>query len=142
MEIDDRIERVEQRVEYMDQRLKAIEQRLLTNEQTKGTFLEKRLSLNEFVLANKPKDDIERVLLVFYYREAMENHSSSGTKEIRETLVEAKQPLPANLSMCISRLVRRGWIQKIKNANGKTDSFELTGTATRQIQNMVSDGSV
>lgn len=139
MGIDDIVERIEQRVESMDERLKALEQRFLSNEHSRDSIAEKKLSLNEFISMKRPRDDIRRVMLVFYYREVIERHSSNGTRDIRETMMAAKQPLPVNLSMCVSRLVRRGWIQKSNGANGELDSWELTATGAGQIQRMPND---
>ena len=96
-----------------------------------------RTSLASFVKSKGADAHYDFIICAVYYNEKRNGVSSFSSATLKDLYSEAKKPLPNNLSMSLSELVKKGLIMEDSSANGSTPKmYVLTFEGEESIKNM------
>lgn len=98
-----------------------------------------RTSLASFVKSKGADAHYDFIICAVYYNEKRNGVSSFSSATLKDLYSEAKKPLPNNLSMSLSELVKKGLIMEDSSAKGSTPKmYVLTLEGEESIKNMQS----
>lgn len=95
----------------------------------------KQLSIKEFLLSKKPKDDVQRTLVIGYYLEKHKNMSSLNAKDIEDGFREAKEKIPDNINYKVIQNIKNGYMMEAKEKKDNLKAWALTSTGERFVEN-------
>ena len=96
-----------------------------------------RMSLASFVKSKGADAHYDFIICAVYYNEKRNGISSFSSTTLKDLYSEAKKPLPNNLSMSLSELVKKGLIMEDNSAKGSTPKmYVLTLEGEETIKNM------
>lgn len=125
------ITELRQKIIAIDERLKNIEGLFQTKPITVPV---KKESLREFLDKLNPKTDIDKVLLIGYYKEVIQELGSFSRLEVAKGYQEAREKLPTNITDLLSKNVAKAFIMPIDKGEGKVQMFALTNTGIKHIK--------
>ncbi len=99
----------------------------------------KKLSIREFINSISPKNNVEKVLAIAYYKETVQSISPFTAKDIADGFREAKEPAPDNINLPIYYNVQKGYLMENNSPESKLKSWELTNTGIKVIKDRTSD---
>ncbi len=126
--MDDEIKKI---LEDHEKRISKLEDLL----QTKPETFKKKLSLKEFVLSKKPKDDVQKTLAVGYYLEKYDGLPSFNIKDLENAFRTAKETVPKNINYKVIKNIEKGYIMEAKEKKDKLKSWNITSTGERFVEN-------
>ena len=85
----------------------------------------KGTSVAQFFRSLSLKTDVDRVLAAGYYLEKNKNVDNFTTAEVAQTIRDAKRTPPTNVSDCIARNIKKGFIMGSGDKDG-TPAYVLT----------------
>lgn len=96
-----------------------------------------RMSLASFVKSKGADAHYDFIICAVYFNEKRNGISSFSSATLKALYSEAKKPLPNNLSMSLSELVKKGLIMEDISAKGSTPKmYVLTLEGEESIKNM------
>lgn len=96
-----------------------------------------RMSLASFVKSKGADAHYDFIICAVYFNEKRNGISSFSSATLKALYSEAKKPLPNNLSMSLSELVKKGLIMEDVSAKGSTPKmYVLTLEGEESIKNM------
>lgn len=95
----------------------------------------KPYSAPEFFAARRWETDNDKVVLAAYFIERHSAVANYGAQEIKDCLLSAKVPPPANANVAIVRCISRGWMMEVSAKNGKK-SWALTQVGERYAESL------
>lgn len=96
-----------------------------------------RMSLASFVKEKGADANYDFIICAVYFNEKRNGISSFSSVTLKALYSEAKKPLPNNLSMSLSELVRKGLIMEDDSAKGSTPiMYVLTSKGEEFVKNM------
>lgn len=96
-----------------------------------------RMSLASFVKSKGAGAHYNFIICAVYFNEKRNGISSFSSATLKDLYSEAKKPLPNNLSMSLSELVKKGLIMEDISAKGSTPKmYILTSEGEESIKNM------
>lgn len=96
-----------------------------------------RMSLASFAKSKGADAHYDFIICAVYFNEKRNGISSFSSVTLKELYSEAKKPLPNNLSMSLSKLVKKGLIMEDISAKGTTPKmYVLTSDGEESIKNM------
>ena len=95
----------------------------------------KQTSIKEFILAKKPKDDVEKTLTIGYYLENFRSMSSFNVKDLEDGFREAKEKIPVNINDKVAKNIQKGYMMDVKKKKDKLKAWTLTSTGERFVEN-------
>jgi hypothetical protein len=95
----------------------------------------KELSARELLLQKRPKNDVERTLVLGYYLEQYRNISSFNRNNLEELFREAKEIVPTNINDKINKNIEKGFIMEANESKGELKSWTLTSGGERFVEN-------
>ena len=96
-----------------------------------------RMSLASFVKSKGADAHYDFIICAVYFNEKRNGISSFSSATLKDLYSEAKKPLPNNLSMSLSELVKKGLIMEDVSAKGSTPKmYVLTLEGEESIKNM------
>lgn len=96
-----------------------------------------RMSLASFVKSKGADAHYDFIICAVYFNEKRNGISSFSSATLKDLYSEAKKPLPNNLSMSLSELVKKGLIMEDVSAKGSTPKiYVLTLEGEEAIKNM------
>ena len=95
----------------------------------------KQISIKEFILAKKPKDDVQRTLVIGYYLEKYKGMNCFNAKDIEEGFREAKEKVPDNVNYKAIQNIKSGYMMEAKEKKDKFKAWTLTSTGERFVEN-------
>lgn len=96
-----------------------------------------RTSLASFVKSKGADAHYDFILCAVYYNEKRTGLSSFSSVTIKDLYSEVKRPLPNNLSMSLSELVKKGYIMENHSAKGSNPKeYILTSDGEEMVKNM------
>ena len=96
-----------------------------------------RMSLASFVKSKGADAHYDFIICAVYFNEKRNGISSFSSATLKALYSEAKKPLPNNLSMSLSELVKKGLIMEDVSAKGSTPKmYVLTLEVEESIKNM------
>lgn len=131
MEIEKEINQIKNKLDNYEKRISALER--LSAIKSGGT--KKKISVKEFILAKKPKNDNQKTLAIGYYLENCENLSSLNRKDLEEGFRSAKEGVPANINDRVNQNIKKGYMMKTKEKKNNLQAWTLTNSGTRYVEN-------
>jgi hypothetical protein len=95
---------------------------------------EKKLSIREFVNLISPKNSVEKVLAIAYYKEVIQSITPFTVKDIADGFKESKEPAPDNINLPIYYNVQKGYLMENNSSESKLKSWELTNTGIKVVK--------
>lgn len=97
--------------------------------------VQKRISPKEFLISKKPKDDIQKTLLLGYYLERHKSLVSFNAKDLETVFREAKEAPPDNINDKVNKNVQKGHIMEAGEKKGKMKAWNLTASGESFVEN-------
>ena len=95
------------------------------------------VSLASFVKAKGADANYDFIICAVYFNEKQNGISSFSSATLKDLYFEVKKPLPNNLSMSLSELVKKGLIMEDPSAKGSTPKmYVLTLKGEESVKNM------
>lgn len=117
-----------------ERRLSALESALQAK-QTSGEPARKRISLKEFILSKKPKDDVQRTLAIGYFLEKYEEFSRFNSKDLTTAFRSSKEKVPLNVSDKLQMNVKKGHMMDSGEKKDNMKSYVLTSSGEQLVEN-------
>ncbi len=117
----------------------AIESKLTANSGVIATVA-KQQSIKEFLLVKKPKDDVQRTLLIGYYLEKYRHIPSFNVRDLEEGLREAKEPIPGNINDKVNINIKSGCLMEAAEKKDKLKAWTLTVTGEQLVERDLKKG--
>jgi hypothetical protein len=95
---------------------------------------DKEISIKEFILQKKPRNDVDKTLVVGYYLEHFKSLSLFNVDDLGNAFKEGKEPPPKNINLAVIGNINKG---RMMEANAKKDNkktWTLTNTGERFIE--------
>lgn len=136
------LEDLKKRIVQLEARISKLEQaqsvRTVNLENYNSNSL-KKSSIREFINSIGPKNNVEKVLAIAYYKENVQSISPFTAKDIADGFREAKEPAPDNINLPIYYNVKKGYLMENNSPDSKLKSWELTNTGIKVINEKMSD---
>ncbi|MCG2719100.1 MAG: hypothetical protein L6408_09755 [Nanoarchaeota archaeon] len=97
--------------------------------------VKKKISVKEFILSKKPKDDVQRTLVICYYLEKYKDMSNFNAKDVEYGFREAKENVPDNVNYKVIQNIKSGYMMEAKEKKDKFKAWTLTSTGERFVEN-------
>ncbi|MEW5896182.1 MAG: hypothetical protein AB1668_00685 [Nanoarchaeota archaeon] len=95
----------------------------------------KQISIKEFLLSKKPKDDVQRTLVVCYYLEKYKGMNIYNAKDVEDGFRDAKEKVPDNVNYKVIQNIKSGYMMEAKEKKDKFKAWTLTSTGERFVKN-------
>ena len=122
---------IKKALEQHDERLKNLEKMF----EAKTKVMNKELSINEFIRRKRPKNNVEKTLVVGYFLETHKGLSSFNRDDLEITFREAKMPVPENINLAIIGNITKGHMMEANEKKNKKKAWSLTNTGIQFIEN-------
>lgn len=129
------IEEIKRKLEDHEKRVFELE-KLVKKEPEK---LMKNMSIKEFMLIKKPKDDVQKTLLIGYYLEKFKNYASFNITDIEKGYRAGKEPVPTNINDKINKNIKKGHIMDHNEKKEGKTAWVVTGRGERFVDNNFKD---
>lgn len=97
-----------------------------------------RTSLASFVKGKGASEHYDFIICAAYYNEQKNGVSAFSSATLKELYSDAKRPLPGNLSMSLSELVKKGLIMEDPSSKGSNPKvYVLTADGEDAVNNML-----
>lgn len=107
---------------------------LLTSKSPTQTVLGKGMSVKEFLLTKKTKDDVQKTLCIGYYLEKFENAESFNASDVESCFRKAKEQVPTNINDKINMNIKKGFIMDSKEKKNNKKAWTLTSTGEAEVE--------
>ncbi|MBS3101363.1 hypothetical protein J4204_04460 [Candidatus Woesearchaeota archaeon] len=94
----------------------------------------KPLSIKEFLIEKKPKNDVERVLAMGYFLEKYQSYTSFNSDDLKDAFVKAKEQIPKNIHDKLYLNGRKGHITEYPEDKDNKKAYHLTATGEKIIE--------
>jgi len=91
----------------------------------------KETSIAEFIIEKKPVGEKEKTFYIGYYLETVRGVSPFYANDLATAYREAKEPVPTNINVSISRNVQRGYFMESAEKKENLLACTLTNTGLR-----------
>lgn len=109
-----------------------------TNPEDFSSNSEKKSSIREFINLISPKNNVEKVLAIAYYKEIIQLITPFTAKDIADGFKEAKERAPDNINLPVYYNVQKGYLMENNSSASKLKSWELTNTGIKVIKERMS----
>jgi len=103
--------------------------------ESKPATSKKQISIKEVILSKKPKNDVEKTIVIGYYLENFRNMSSFNAKDLEEGFRKAKEKVPKNINYKVIKNIEKGFMMEAKEKKDKLKAWNLTSTGERFVEN-------
>lgn len=127
---NEEILRVKKKLEEHDKRLSKLESLFLA----KPGAVKKQVSIKEFIISKKPKDDVQRALAIGYYLEKYEELFSFNVRDLEKGFRDAKEKIPKNINLCVIANIRKGHMMEAKEKKDNLKAWVLTNSGEKYVE--------
>lgn len=103
--------------------------------QTKPETVKKKISIKEFILSKKPKDDVQKTLAIGYYLEKYENLPPFNVKDLEESFRAAREKVPKNIGDKVQLNIKKGHMMDAKEKKDNLKAWVLTNSGEKYVEN-------
>lgn len=128
---DSRIKKLEGKIEEHEKRISELEELIFS----KSENIRKEISIKEFLLGKRPKDDVLKTLAIGYYLEKYENISSFNTRDLEKGFKEAKERIPSNINDKVNLNIKKGHMMELREKKEGLKAWSLTNNGERFVEN-------
>lgn len=94
----------------------------------------KELSVKEFLLEKRPKDDIQKTLGIGYYLEKYRKTRPFNVKDLTDGFQAAKEKIPGNMSDKVAKNIQKGYMMPMKEKKDKLFAYQLTNSGEKYVE--------
>jgi len=95
----------------------------------------KKVSIKEFILSKKPKDDVHKTLTIGYYLENYEGLSAFNVKDLERGFRAAKERVPRNTADKVQLNAKKGHMMETADKKDGLKAYVLTGSGQQYVEN-------
>jgi hypothetical protein len=95
----------------------------------------KEISIKEFILSKKPKDDVQKTLAIGYFLEQHQHYTSFNVKDIESGFRASKEKVPLNIPDKIQMNLKKGQMMEAKEKKDNIKAYVLTNSGDRYVEN-------
>jgi hypothetical protein len=96
--------------------------------------VKKKISIKEFILSKKPKNDVQKTLAGGYYLEKYENFSSFNVKDLKKVFIAAREKVPKNIGDKVQLNIKKGHMVESKEKKDNLKAWILTNSGEKYIE--------
>ena len=96
--------------------------------------VKKIISIKEFILSKKPKNDVQKTLTIGYYLEKYENLSSFNVKDLEKVFIAAREKVPKNIGDKVQLNIKKGHMMEFKEKKDNIKAWTLTNSGEKHIE--------
>ncbi len=131
MEIEKEISKLKNEIVNLGDRVASIE-KLITG--PAQPHVKKSISIKEFILTKKPKDDNQKILVIAYFLEKYDGLTSFNVKDLASGFEGAKEKTPANINDRVNKIIaNKGHIMEAKEKKDNLNAWLLTNSGERFV---------
>lgn len=130
MSVENMVEAIKKQLENHEKRIAKLE----TQPQIKEEPVTKKLSIKEFILSKKPKNEVQKVLVIGYFLENYEGYTSFNVKDLEDSFRSAKEPVPKNINLAVIGNVSKGHMMEDKTRKDKIKAWVLTNLGEQYVK--------
>lgn len=130
MSVEDMLGAIKKQLENHEKRISRLEAQPQEKEET----IKKKLSVKEFILSKKPKNRVQKTLVIGYYLEKYESCSPFNVKELEAGFRSAKEPVPDNINRAVIGNIAQGYLMEAKEKKDGKMAWELTNLGEQYIE--------
>jgi hypothetical protein len=127
----EKILQIQKQLENHEKRLSELETLLRAKPKVGG----KAVAIKEFILAKRPKNDVQRALAIGYYLEKYQGLSSFNVRDLEDGFRAAKEKVPQNVPDKVQINVRKGHMMEAKEKKDGLKAYVLTNTGEKYVEN-------
>ena len=131
MELNEEVGKLEKKLQQHETRISRLESLF----KTRLEVVKKRISVVEFILSKKPKDDVKKTLAIGYYLERHEALPSFNKKDLKNGFRMAKEPAPKNINYKVTRNVVQGYMMEAEEKKDNLKGWVLTNSGAKYVEN-------
>ncbi|MBA7628155.1 hypothetical protein ES703_35630 [subsurface metagenome] len=128
---DEEIMEIRKKLEGHEERISKLE----SLSQTKPEIVKKKISIKEFILSKKPKNDVQKTLTVGYYLEKYENFLFFSIKDLKSNFIAAREKVPKNIGDKVQLNIKKGHMMEVKEKKDNFKAWSLTNSGEKYIRN-------
>lgn len=95
---------------------------------------EKKLSVKEFILAKKPRNAVQKALVIGYYLEYLSGQESFNVKDLVEGFRLAKEPSIKNMNDTVNMNIKNGHMMLAREKKDKLTAWIITNTGEKFVE--------
>lgn len=126
---DEEIMEIRKKLEGHEERISKLE----SLSQTKPETVKKKISIKEFILLKKPKNDVQKTLAVGYFLEKYENISPFNVKDLERDWKAAREKVPKNIGDKVQKNIKKGHMMESKEEKDNLITWILTHSGEKYI---------
>lgn len=127
---DEEIIEIKKKLEEHNERISKLESLF----QAKPEAIRKEVSVKEFILSKKPKNDVQKTLAIGYYLEKYRRLPSFNVKDLESCFRDAKEKVPGNINLCVIANIGKGHTMETKEKKNNLKAWVLTDTGEKHIE--------
>ncbi len=128
---DEEIMEIRKKLEGHEERISKLE----SLSQTKPEAVKKKMSIKEFILSKKPKNDVQKTLTVGYYLEKYENFLFFSVKDLKSNFITAREKVPKNIGDKVQLNIKKGHMMEVEEKKDNFKAWSLTNSGEKYIRN-------
>lgn len=101
----------------------------------KPKIVKKKISIKEFILQKRPKDDIQKALAIGYYLEKYKGFSNFNAKDLEKGFRDAREKIPPNVPDKIQGNIRKGHMMEAGEKKSELKAYNLTNSGEKFVEN-------
>lgn len=131
--MNNELNELKEKLEEHEERIKILEAQL----KDKTAHKKKKDSIKEFIISKKPKNDVQKTLIIGYYLENHNNMPNFNVDDILNGFKAAKEKCPPRKKIYdkIASNIDKGHIMESEDKKDNIKTWELTNSGERYIQN-------
>jgi hypothetical protein len=94
----------------------------------------KKLSIKEFILSKKPKNDIQKTLVVGFYLEKYEGLDCFNRRDLENGFRSAKETIPSNIGVDVNENIRKGYFAEAREKKDKLKAWYVTNRGEECVE--------
>lgn len=129
MSVEEELKTIKKQLEDHEKRIASLEMRPQIEAEAKP----KKLSIKEFMLSKKPRNEVQKVLVIGYFLENYEGYTSFNVKDLEDGFRSAKEPVPKNINLAVIGDVSKGHMMEDKTRKDKIKAWVLTNLGEQYV---------
>jgi hypothetical protein len=129
--LDKRIAELKEKVEEHEKRISELEELIIS----KPEDIKKGISIREFILDKRPRNDVQKTLSIGYYLEKYENMPFFNVKDLEKGFREAKEMVPSNINDKVNLNIKKMHMMESKEKKEGLKCWNLTNIGERFVKN-------
>ena len=95
---------------------------------------EKKMSVKEFILVKKPRNAVQKALVIGYYLEYLSGQESFNVKDLGEGFRLAKETSPKNMNDTVNMNIKNGHMMLAREKRDKLTAWIITNTGEKLVE--------